>query len=200
MSLSDIASILNTIKTLGEAANHLISLPKNEREEYRKALLKTCIALDQAILLPWNRLSTILEKRSGDPNILVSELRRLDNFHEWKKVEQDVCLCEPLRNAGDEMGSMKTRVKDKLSIHDVDTLSNLINEFLQGETGIADQIRRVLRDLSSIGLNSDPNASLTIPANFEKAKEEVRKKRDELDDVHYELIKTHIKIREALKA
>jgi len=28
----------------------------------------------------------------------------------------------------------------------------------------------------------------------------IRKKRDELDEVHYELIKTHVKIREAFKA
>ena len=127
-------------------------------------------------------------------------MRRLSYDQEWKKVEQEVCLCEPLRNAGDEMRSMKTRVKDKLSIRNVDTLSNLIDEFESGEGDIAIQIRRMLRDLSSIGLNKDPNASLTILGNLENAKEAIRKKIDELDDIHFELIKTEIKIRDALKA
>jgi hypothetical protein len=82
----------------GEGASQL---PANERQYYRKAVSETYHVLDNAIGLPYEKLSQILVIK--DKTTFVNELRLLDSFVKWRDKEREVKLCEPLQTAAGEI-------------------------------------------------------------------------------------------------
>ena len=190
MSFEELSGMISSVIELGKAAVALKDVPVEQRKHYRDIIDETYSLLDSALMLLIRRLGDLLLIAEKDKAKFADELKRLDNFQEWEQLERNVRLCRPLREAAAEMDSLQTKLKNKISLKDQQTLQRLINYVLrQGEASLAEFLSRSLYDLASIRLEEPGKASEV----YNNAVAAVRKKRDELKLERRKLIESQIR-------
>jgi hypothetical protein len=137
-----------------EKISKLISIPKNERARYRKAIDETCLLLDSAIVLVVKRLGDAL--MIDDPTAFTLELRSLDNFDDWLARERAVNLCDSLRVVGREMSDLL----DRVVLQDSLEFKRLMNDIASGERELAGYISMALERLAQLGRTASTPASI----------------------------------------
>jgi hypothetical protein len=111
LGVDTVDTISNTAKNFIDIGERLVKLPTNERQYYRTVLSETYRLLDNALLIPINRLSKILA--TSDKTVFVNELRLLEDMQEWRKIERDVNLCD-IVYSGTRDGSGNNKVKGQV--------------------------------------------------------------------------------------
>ena len=188
MSFQELSAMINSVMELGKAAVALKDVPDKQREHYREIIDETYSLLDSALMLIIRRLGDLLLIEETDKARFANELKRLDNYGEWEQLERDVRLCRPLRAASREMESIHTKLKDKISIKDRESLDHLIRYILrEGEGSLANFISSSLYELST-KLDEACDRSEV----YKRAIDAVHKTRDTLREERKRLIQSQV--------
>jgi hypothetical protein len=179
--LNDVSGTAKNFIDIGE---RLVNLPAKERQYYRAVLTETYRLLDTAILIPITRLDKMLTIPLSSKSKFIGELRSLDSVKDWRKIEREVNLCEPLYAAGQEMDGATRQLKGRLAIRNRQQLRNLINQLLDGERGFSYLISNSLKNLASMADNSK--------TSYAEKRKAVR------DDIRHELMAHELKNRTIL--
>ena len=117
------------------------------------------------------------------------ELRNLDYWPEWERVERDFRLCSNLRLRSRELDGLFDKIRARIILRDFDTFQDAISRIIWTEAELAGFIGDSLREVAKLGEYADQSDE-----KFENAKEEVKKTRDAFRNERLKLIETQIEI------
>ena len=109
-------------------------LPANQREQIRVKAGETFTVLDTTLSMLIIRLGDILLR--NDDADFTNEVMSLDNYHEWLEAERRFRLCEALRAARREIGTMGGLLQ-AASVNNFRALTASMDAILTGENELA---------------------------------------------------------------
>jgi hypothetical protein len=147
MDIKLFSDMLDVLGKLTSALKAAASLPKAEREEYRKVIGQNYQLLDTTLGMIAIRLGDILLRPVNDPKF-VEEVGKLDNYPEWMRVEREFRLCQSLRAALSEVKHFSGKLKARVSVSDIDSLIKMMESTTATEDMVAEFISARFRDLA----------------------------------------------------
>lgn len=141
MDIKLFGDLIDSLDRFGSWLSSATSLPKKERDEYRKVLDDTYTTIDTAFVLVITRLRDILDPEHS--NRFSFEVQNLSNTKEWLDTERQVRLCASLRATRSEMDKIKPKLAGIISTSDWANLERHIDYLLNVNEG---EIARYLAD------------------------------------------------------
>ncbi len=145
----DIKMFSDMIDALGKITSGLksaASLPKAQREEYRKTMAENYRLIDTTLNMIVIRLGDILLPLNE--TVFVQEVAKLDNYGDWMRAEREFRLCQSLRAALREMKSFSGQLKAAVSVKDIDALIAMMEGTTAAEGEVAEFISYRFRNLA----------------------------------------------------
>lgn len=186
MDIKFFSDIIDTLEKVGKGVIALKKIPEKQRKKYREAIGETYTILNSALNLVLNRLGDImlLDQRAD----FFGEVKRLDNFEEWRQIEREVRLCSNLRAAGREMKRFGEKFLDKIALRNQESYARLVYQVLeQGESELADLISESLHQLAEKANKTPENSE-----GYKKLKRAVKRMRDAFRKERMKLISAEL--------
>ena len=128
INVGELNKILELVEKIVDELKKIAKIPKEEREEIRKAVMETCESIDGILLSVKLALDDIQEALKHDYADTKDKISQLSNAGEWENKYREFKLCWPLRRAtGEIRDTVFGRLKKKFSFKNPDELSNSLN-------------------------------------------------------------------------
>jgi len=186
MDIKFFSDMIDTLEKIGKGLIALKKVPEKQRKKYQEAIGETYTLLNSAINLVLNRLGDII--LIDEQAEFFNEVKRLDNFEEWRQVEREVRLCNSLRATGREMRRFGEKFLDKTALRNKENFSFLVFDVLEvGERELADLIGESLYQLVEKANKTPENSE-----GYKKLKRATKKMRDAFRKERMKLISAEL--------
>ena len=192
-SLGLYAKIRGAIKGIAQDIASIEEIPGKIRKEYLDVIDETMTLLCTSLEMVMTRLQDLLIlARSTDVNVqekFISELRNLDYWDDWVKVEREFRLCRTLRWRRREMEGLMDRFKDRIALRNREVFEDSIDKILKTESELAGFVSESLFDIANLA-----NSAKESDEKYQEVTEEVRKTRDAFRNERNKLIEDQVEI------
>jgi hypothetical protein len=183
ISFAEIDKVLSLFEKLADGINKVSNLPKEKRENLRKALSETAEMVVTILTTIKQTISIIIIGiRSNDPNIK-TKIIELEHHSEWESVYRKFHLCEALKNASTELKSgFFSKVTNYFSFSNPEELERTIEQFMDNEFVVGIFVSKVLKNLAKLDKEADKNPAFVL-GYFENARDDIEKYRDKFIEI-----------------
>jgi hypothetical protein len=188
MEIKVFSDMIDALEKAGRGFVALVDLSASERQRYREVLGETYSLLDSAIMLVVIRLGDLLQLSDQDRISFLEELRGLDNFKEWSRIERDVRLCSNLRAARRDMSTLGNRLRVQVAVGNSPDFRDLLDFVLESEGSLADFISNSLTKLAQLADEAQSGSR-----GYKRAVKAVHETRESLKMERQKLITSEIK-------
>jgi uncharacterized protein YlxP (DUF503 family) len=178
ISFSELDKILGLLTQLAEGVDKAAKLAVDKRAKMRQAIIKTCEMLDTVLTTVKQRISIIISEVDGkDPNVR-KHIENLSSYEEWEKHYREFQMCEPLRQAAEELNrGVFQKLIGKFVFKDTSGIQNDIIEFMGNEHEAGLFVEKLLLNLSRLKNKVEADPNLVIK-RLEKARGDIQVYRD----------------------
>lgn len=163
----------------------IVNLPRAERDKYRKILSETFLLIDTTLNMVIIRLGEV--SRFKDDAAFVAGAGNLDNSADWEKSEREFRLCDSLRVAVSEAGTMQAAALGAVSANDWQSLLTQMRAILAAEREVADYISAQFRTLADAARASNAGGIAQVRADVVAVRETLLAERSKLRGLEIEL-------------
>lgn len=192
-SLGLYAKIRGAIKGIAQDIASIEEIPGKIRKEYLDVIDETMTLLCTSLEMVMTRLQDLLilgrSKDEDEQKKFISELRNLDYWDDWVRVEREFRLCRNLRWRAREMKGLMDRFGLRIALRDREAFKDSVDKIFMSETELAGFISNSLFDIANLADSTEESEE-----KYQEVIEEVVKTRDAFRNERNRLIEDQIEI------